>query len=397
MKDYFKAVKISDNVYWVGAIDWGLRDFHGYSTGRGSTYNAFLIMADKITLIDAVRAPFKEELLSRIASVVSPSDITYIVSNHAEMDHSGCLPDIVEEIRPEKVFASNFGVKNLASHFSIPGGVVPVKDGEKLSLGNMELTFLETRMVHWPDSMFTYLGKESMLFSNDAFGMHMATSERFADEIPTPDLERMGAEYYANILLPYSPLIIKLLNRLDGLKLPIRTIAPDHGPIWRKDTGQILGLYRKWAEQKPTRKAVVVYDTMWESTATMARSISEGLAAGNVSTKFMPLKLSHRSDVVTELLDAGALVVGSSTLHNNMLPPVADVLNYLKGLKPKNLIGAAFGSYGWSGESVGQVGDILKAMGVELVGEGIKAKFVPDESVLRECYCLGQAIAEKLG
>jgi flavorubredoxin len=396
MKECYKAVKITDNVYWVGAIDWSLREFHGYTTERGSTYNAFLIMADKITLIDAVKAPFKEELLSRIASVVNPRDISYIVSNHAEPDHSGALPDIVAEIRPEKVLASNFGAKNLAAHFAIPGGVVPVKDGEKLSLGNMELTFVETRMLHWPDSMFTYLAKDSLLFSNDAFGMHMASSERFDDEIPWDQLERQAAKYYANILLPYSNVVLKLGERLREMNLPIKMIAPDHGPIWRQKPGEIVALYNKWAQQKPTRKAVVVYDTMWESTAAMARSISEGLAAGGADVKHMPLHVNNRSEVVTELLDAGALLVGSPTLNNNILPPVADVLTYLKGLKPKNLIGAAFGSYGWSGESIGQVGDIMKAMGVEMVGEGIKAKFVPDESVLNECYALGLSVAERL-
>lgn len=396
MKESYKAVRVTDKVYWVGAIDWTLREFHGYTTERGSTYNAFLIMADKITLIDAVKAPFKEELLSRIASVVSPRDISYIVSNHAEMDHSGALPEIVAEIRPEKVLASNFGVKNLAAHFSIPGEVVPVKDGEKISLGNMSLTFLETKMLHWPDSQFAYLDQGAVLFSNDAFGMHLASGERFDDELPWSELEHQAAKYYANILLPYSHLVLKLGERLRGMKLPIRIIAPDHGPIWRKSPQEILALYDRWAQQMPTRKAVVVYDTMWESTTKMARAISEGLAAGGAEVKYMALRENNRSDVVTELLDAGALIVGSSTLNNNMLPTVADVLTYLKGLKPKKLIGAAFGSYGWSGEAVGHVADVMKAMGVEMVGEGIKAKFVPDEATLNDCYSLGLSIARRL-
>lgn len=396
MKGPYKAVKVSEHVYWVGAIDWGIRDFHGYSTERGTTYNAYLVIADKITLIDTVKAPFKDEMLSRIASVVDPQDVSIIVSNHSEMDHSGCLFDVIELIKPEKVLASAMGVKALSAHFYTDREIQAVGDGEHLSLGNMELSFMETRMLHWPDSMFTYLGKDELLFSQDGFGMHLAADERFADEISGEILEYEAVKYYANILMPFSTLVNNTLKKVGDLGISIKIIAPDHGPIWRKDPGKIIDFYSKWAAQKSSNKAVIVYDTMWESTAAMANAIAEGIIAGGAHPKVMPLKSSHRSDIATEVLLAGALLVGSPTINNNMFPTVADILTYLKGLKPRNLIGAAFGSYGWSGEAVGQVEEILKTMKIDLVAEGNKVQYVPDTEALKNCYNLGTKIAEKL-
>ncbi|MCD6571115.1 MAG: FprA family A-type flavoprotein [Deltaproteobacteria bacterium] len=395
-QDFYKAVKVSDHVYWVGAIDWDIRNFHGYTTRRGSTYNAYLVLADKITLIDTVKAPFKEELLSRIASVIDPKEIAYIVSNHSEMDHTGCLPDVIDVIKPEKVYASTMGAKTLNEHFHLDQEIVAVKDGQSISLGNMNLSFLETRMLHWPDSMFSYLGEEKLLFSQDAFGMHLASSERFDDEIDGSILRYEAATYYANILLPFSPLILKLLDRVGKSGLDLKIVSPDHGPIWRKDINMILDLYSKWAIQSPTKKAVIVYATMWHSTEIMAEAIAEGLSAGGVRIKLMNIDDCHRSDVAYEMLDAGALIVGSPTLNNNMLPAMADILTYLKGLRPKNLIGAAFGSYGWSGDALGQVKDVLTNMKVELVDEGINVRYVPDADSLDKCFSLGAKVAQKL-
>ena len=396
MNDTYRAFEVTDTVYWVGAIDWGIRDFHGYLTGRGTTYNAFLILADTITLVDTVKAPFKEEMLARIASVLNPQDISYIISNHTEMDHSGSLPDIIETVQPAKVFASVNGVKAIADHFHTGHAIVAVKDGQTISLGNMNLTFVETKMLHWPDSMFTYLTEEQLLFSSDAFGMHLASSERFADELDESVLEYEAAKYYANILLPLSSLVTKLLDRVGGLGITINTIAPDHGPIWRKEPTRMLSSYAKWAAQQRTNKAVVVYDTMWQSTAMMARAIGEGLTAGGTTTKLMPLKSCHRSDVATELLDAGALLVGSPTLNNGVFPTVADTLTYLKGLKPRNLLGGAFGSYGWSGEAVEQIAEALTATKINVVGNAIRVKYVPDNDALAQCYFLGRLVAAKL-
>jgi len=259
MTDIYSAIRISDHVYWVGAIDWSIRDFHGYTTPHGSTYNAYLVLADKITLIDAVKEPFFDEMLARIASVIDPSRIDYIVSNHSEQDHSGCLFPVIDQIKPEKVFASAVGVKTLKYIFHGACDILPVKDGETLSLGNMDLKFMETRMIHWPDSMFTYLEKDGLLFSQDAFGMHLATLERFADELPMDMLQYEAATYYANIVLPYSAVVLKTLEKVAATGWAIRMIAPDHGPVWRKDLGIILDLYEKGALQKPSAKAVVVY------------------------------------------------------------------------------------------------------------------------------------------
>ena len=393
MNNTFKAVQVTEDVWWVGAIDWNIRDFHGYRTGRGSTYNAYLVLADKITLIDTVKAPFREEMMERIASVVDPGKIEYIVSNHSEMDHSGSLPQVIAAVNPKKVFASVVGAKTLAELFPNPGEITPVKDGETFSLGNRTLTFLETRMLHWPDSMFTYLNEEQLLFSQDAFGMHYASLERFADACDPAVLAYEAATYYANILLPYSPQVLKLIEKVKNAKLTFKIIAPDHGPIWRKETDAIIGRYAEWAAQKPEGRAVVVYATMWHSTERMARAISEGLAAGGLRVKVMSMDEVHRSDVMYELLCAGAVAVGSPTLNNHMLPNMADILTYMRGLKPRNMIAAAFGSYGWSGEAVREIEEVLTEMKLEKAGEGIRVKNVPDAEALSRCYDLGKDMA----
>jgi flavorubredoxin len=396
MADIYSAIKISDSVYWVGAIDWSIRDFHGYTTPHGSTYNAYLILADKITLIDTVKASFKDEMMARIASIIDPSKIDYIVSNHSEQDHSGCLLDVINLVQPEKVFASVMGVKTLGDIFHNDCKIIPVKEGETVSLGNMDLKFMEARMIHWPDSMFSYLEKEGVLFSQDAFGMHLATFERFADELPMDMLEYEAATYYANIVLPYSPVVLKTLEKIEATGWAIKIFAPDHGPVWRKDLAFIIDLYKKWARQKPTNKAVVVYATMWHSTEMMAKAIAEALAGEGVRVKLLSMSDVHRSEVVYEVLEAGALIVGSPTLNNNILPQMADVMTYLKGLKPAHLIGAVFGSFGWSGESVKDLEAILRDMKVDIVAEPISIKHVPDKDVLERCSQLGKSIAVEL-
>lgn len=396
MADIYSAIQVSEHVYWVGAIDWSIRDFHGYTTPHGSTYNAYLIMADKITLIDTVKAPFKDEMMARIASVVEPSKIDYIVSNHSEMDHSGCLLEVAARVKPEKVFASVMGVKNLKDIFHSDYNIQAVKDGETLSLGNMDLKFMETRMIHWPDSMFSYLEKDNLLFSQDAFGMHLATFERFIDELPIDMIRYEAATYYANIILPYSAIVLKALDKVAATGWDIKIFAPDHGPVWRKDLGFILDLYKKWAQQKPVNKAVVVYATMWHSTEKMAKAIAESTARAGVPVKILSMNDVHRSEVIYELLEAGALIVGSPTLNNNILPQMADVMTYIKGLKPANLIGAVFGSFGWSGESVKDLEAILKEMKVDIVAETVSVKHAPDEDILAKCHELGRTVAAEL-
>ena len=396
MADAFRAIRITDRVWWVGAIDWDLRNFHGYLTSRGSTYNAYLIVADEITLVDTVKAPFCEEMLARIASVVDPAEIRNIISNHAEMDHSGSLPAVIERVNPERVLASAKGAEALRQHFHFDREIEVVPDGERRELGGAHLRFFEARMLHWPDSMFTFLEDEGVLFSNDGFGMHLASEKRFADELDPGLVRYEAAKYYANILLPVGKVVSGALKKMAPLRPEVRLIAPDHGPVWREDPGQILDLSATWTLQRPSRKVVVTYAPLWQSTALMARAVAEGLGAGGAEVKLMPLNGSHRSDVAVELLEAGALVVGSPTLNGQIYPTVADVMTYLKGLKPKNLIGASFGSFGWSGDAVRQLDGLLTEMGVELVGEGLQVQYVPDEQALLRCRALGSEIATKL-
>jgi flavorubredoxin len=395
MDQDFKAVRVSEHVHWVGAIDWDIRDFHGYSTLRGSTYNAYLITADDPILIDTVKHSHKHELLARVASVIDPGEIRYIISNHSEPDHSSSLMEVIAEVKPERVFASKLGLKDLAGYYG-EDGIEAVADAQTMKLGGVDLTFLETKMIHWPDSMMTYLADDKLLFSQDGFGMHLATSERFADELPEGELYEENVKYFANILLPYKQLIIKLLDRVKSLGIPIEVIAPDHGPIWRKDLDKTINQYYEWCAQKPTKKAVITFDTMWGSTEMMARAAEEGLESEGIEVIVLPLKSSDRSVVITEVLEAGALLVGSPTLNNNIFPSVADVLTYMRGLKPGNLVGAAFGSYGWSGEGARQVNDFLTDMKVELVQDPLNLSFRPSTEGIEQCRQLGVAVGKRL-
>lgn len=392
----YRAIPVSEHVHWVGAIDWGLRNFHGYATSRGSTYNAYLVRGEKTVLIDTVKEPFLGEMTERIRHVCDPGEIDVIISNHSEMDHSGSLPAMIELCKPEALYASAKGAEELPQHFPIELPIVKVKEGETVEVGDLHFAFMMTPMLHWPDSMFCFLQEDGLLFSNDAFGMHLATSERFADEIPLSILDEEAAKYYANILLPLSPLVSKLGEKVARSGLDIRIVAPDHGPIWRKNSDRIIGQYLHWAKQVPTNKAVVLFDTMWKSTDKMARTIAEGLVAGGTHVEVMPLGSVERSDVATEVLDAGALIVGSPTLNNTLFPTVADVLAYLRGLKPKNLIGAAFGSFGWSGEAPGQVHEAMEAMGIEMLADPLRARFVPRGEELAPAFELGRSISERL-
>ena len=391
----FKAEPIAEGVYWVGAVDWGLREFHGYQTGRGTSYNAFLIIDEHVTLIDTVKAPFRDELLARIASVIDPAAIEYVVSLHSEMDHSGCLDAVIEAIRPARVFASRNGVKALRRHFGATLAVEAVDDGGCLDLGQRQLHFVNTPMLHWPDSMFAHLSGVDILFSQDGFGMHLAANERFADQLPRDVLLYEAAKYFANILLPYRKLIPKAVERLKTLQLPVSIIAPDHGPLWREPDPWIIPMYLRWAAHEHRRTVVVVYHTMWGSTDRMAHAIAEGLrSAGLEHITLMPLGESHRSDVATELLEAGALIVGTSTINGQMLPAMADVLCYLEGLKPGPAVAAAFGSHGWSGEGAKHAAARLEAMGLQVIDPPLQTVYVPDDAALEAAHALGVRVAE---
>ena len=391
-----EAVKISEHVYWVGAIDWNIRDFHGYSTKRGTTYNAYLVMGEKPTLVDTVKKEFYGEMMERIQSVIDPKKIKIIISNHSEMDHSGALPQAVNYIQPDEVYVSDMGFKDITAQFHCDLKLKTVKTGDRIDVGGDTISFVEARMLHWPDSMFSYLEKENVLFTNDVFGMHYATGKLFDDE----NEERLwlyeAEKYYANIVLPYSDIVLRFLAQVQKMGLSPRMIAPDHGFVWRKDPSKIINLYAKWASQAPKNKALVVYDTMWGSTEKMANYITDGLRAGGTEVKQLSMHANHRSDVATELLDASALLIGSPVLNSQIFPAMADVLCYLKGLRKKGLIGAAFGSYGWNGSPVDELTKTLESMQVQVVAPAIKSPFVPDDNIKQACRDLGLLVSQKL-
>jgi flavorubredoxin len=391
------TTELAKGIYSVGAVDWDVRDFHGYSTYRGTTYNAFLIIDDKVTLFDTVKASHTEELLQNIKKIIDPAKIDYIVVNHVEMDHSGGLPAMMELIKPEKLICSPMGQKAIVDHFhreDWPFEVV--KSGDEISLGKRTIHFIETRMLHWPDSMFSFIKEDGILFSSDAFGQHYATSERFDDEVNMAEVMHECAKYYANILYLYSPLIKKLLAAVGAMNLDIKMIAPDHGIIWRTHMDKILEAYGRWSNNEVKKKVLVIYDSMWHSTESMAHAVESGLRETGVSTRLINLKYHHRSDVMTEVLDAKAIVLGSSTLNNGMLPRMAGFLMYMRGLKPANKFGATFGSYGWSGEAAALMKTALEEMRIEVIEENLRMKYVPDDQKLAECVELGRRIGNRV-
>ena len=376
-----KPIEIKKGVYWVGGIDWDLRNFHGYMTQRGSTYNSYLIVDESVTLIDNVKDYTADQMLQRISRIVDPADIDYIIQNHIEMDHSGSLPLLLEKAPQATIYASPKGVENLPKLYNTDWNFTAVKSGDSISLGNPTLTFVQTPMVHWPDTMVTYCPEDKLLFSNDAFGQHISSSERFDDEYPFSILMQEAEKYYANIVLPYGKQVQKAMDGLSGLDIDM--ICPSHGLIWRSKIKEILAEYAKWAHNKTDKKAVIVYDTMWNSTEKIAYAVQSAFEENNYQTRMCNLQFNHISDIMTEILTAEYVCVGSPTLNNNMLPAAASFLTYLKGLSPKNRKGLAFGSYGWSGESVSLVEEALKESGFEL-GPAVNYKYVPNAEALKE-------------
>ncbi len=389
-----ETIEIADGVFSVGVTDWNIRDFHGYSTDLGTTYNSFLIVDEKTVLVDTVKHDFTDQLIDNIARVVDPKQIDLVVSNHTEMDHTGALARVMHRIGEDKpVYCSKMGHKNLAKHFRQKWNYHPVANMEELSIGKRTLTFLETRMIHWPDSMFTYLKEDKILFSSDGFGQHYAGPEKFDDQIGDAIMQH-AKKYFANILMLYSTHIQKLLDNVMSLGLEFKMICPDHGIIWRQDPAKIIEAYVRWCRQEPQQKAVVIYDTMWHSTEKMAEAVTAGLNREGVAAKPFHVRKSHRSEIMTEVLDAGAVVVGSPTLNNQLFPPLADILTYMKGLKPLNKIGAAFGSYGWSGEAVKMINQELEAMKFDVIDPGLRIQYVPDKDALEACYELGRKVGK---
>lgn len=389
-----KSVEIKPGIYWVGGIDWNLRNFHGYETRRGSTYNSYLIIDEKTVLVDTVKNYLFDEMLSRIREIVDPSQIDYLISNHVEMDHSGGISGVVKFAPRARVITSPQGQKGLRRHFKSDWDFQVVKSGETLKIGRRTLQFFLTPMVHWPDSMATYVPQEKLLLPNDAFGQHIATAGRFDDQIGWDIVYEEAARYYANIVLPYGEQVKKALDTLSGLD--IEMIAPSHGLIWRRFLPHILEAYQRWAKNESDKKALIVYDSMWGSTERMAYSLREGLEAGDVPVTMRSLKTNHISDIMTDVLLSKLILVGSSTLNSGMLPTVGAFLTYLKGLRPKGRLGFAFGSYGWGGQAVGEVEKVLRELNWQIPVSGVNLLYVPDDEELDGVKEQGSQLAEIL-
>ncbi|MBU1007429.1 MAG: FprA family A-type flavoprotein [Candidatus Omnitrophica bacterium] len=377
-----KALEIKKGVYWVGAIDWKLRNFHGYLTQRGSTYNAYLIIDDKITLVDTVKHYFFDEMLERIKDIVEPSKIDYIVSNHTEMDHSGCLPGMMGIAKNATLICSPNGEKGLKRHFKKDWNFKVVNTGDSINIGRRNLKFVCAPMVHWPDSMVTYIPEDKLLLSNDAFGQHIASEERFNDEIEWDIVKSESMKYYANIVLPYGAQVQDALKAVESLDIDM--IAPSHGLIWRSGIKDIIEAYKKWSTNTCDEKAVIAYDTMWHTTEKMANAINDAFTAKGIKTALRSLQEYHISDVMADILESKYICIGSPTLNNGIMPTVASLLTYMKGLAPKNRIGIAFGSYGWGGQSVGEIEKAFEACKFQLPLKDLKLQYIPDEKELGE-------------
>lgn len=392
------ALKVLPDIYWVGAIDWDVRHFHGhtYTTKRGTTYNAYLILDDKIALVDTVYGPFGNEMIENISQIIAPGKIDYIIANHVEIDHSGALPQILKLCPQAKVFGTQKCKDGLHKHYYGNWDFQVVKTGDKLKLGKKTLTFIEAPMLHWPDSMFSYLIEEALLLPNDAFGQHYATSERFDDEVEPTVLMDEAAKYYGNILWPLSGLVIKKIEEIQKLNIPLKMIAPSHGIIWRRDPIKIINAYLSWAKNETKAKVVVVYETMWGATEKMARKITEGIIDSGVSVKLFDITSSDRTEVIKEMLDAKGYIIGSSTHDNDMLTTIAGFLEFLKGLKPKSRIAGVFGSYGWAGGAIKSIEDVLKETGIEVAQPSLGVQYVADENELKKCYEFGRDFAKKI-
>ncbi len=392
--------ELTDGVYWVGAVDWNLRDFHGYTTPRGGTYNAYLIVDEKIALIDTVKRAFAGEMLEHIKESVDPQKIDYVISNHVEMDHSGSLPEIMKLAANAEVICSEKGKEGLLKYHRGGWNFRTVRTGNELKLGKKTLFFITVPMLHWPDSMATYIKEDRLLFSNDLFGQHLASSFRFDEDAHSPPgyesdiVMEEASKYYANIFMQFGTLILKKIEEMQKLGIESRMIAPSHGIIW-KNTDNIIKAYLNWANGISKPKAVLIYDTMWESTEFMAKEIIRGISDSGIEASLLHLRRNEWSEIVKEVLESKAVLIGSPTLHNDMFPTVSGFLTYLMNLRPKNKIWATFGSYGWAGGAVRAVNERLKLAGNEPV-ESLEVKFRPDEPELYRCYALGQRIASML-
>ncbi|MDI6896999.1 FprA family A-type flavoprotein [Methanocella conradii] len=401
-----KAIEITKGVYWVGAIDWNIRDYHGY-TLPGTTYNAYLVVGDKIALIDSAYPGFDNQILERIRSVVDPKKIDYLIANHVEKDHSGTLPALTKLLPGAPVYCTANARQGFSKHYDTTDwNFRIVKSGDTLSLGrDRTLTFLEAPLLHWPDSMFTYLVEEKILFPNDAFGQHIASSQRFDDQLGKEETLRHAQKFFANLIIPLAPRVLKKLEEAGRLGIDIKMIAPSHGVIWRSYAADIVNAYVNWCKGVSKDKVTIVYDSMHGSTDAMAKAFAEGIMDEGVEVKVYVLKDgkaegTHRSNIVPDILDSRAVLIGSPTLQNQMYPTVADFLSYLKGLEPGKLaqkkIGFAFGSHGGKGGAIKLVAADMRAAGIDVINEGFEVYYRPDEKELQRCAEMGRELARRV-
>lgn len=386
--------KISDTVNWVGKIDWELKKFHGdeYSTHKGSSYNSYLIRDEKTVLIDTVWKPFSKEFVANLKKEIDLNEIDYIIANHSEIDHSGALADLMEEIPNTPIYCTKNGAKIIKGHHHKDWNFVEVKTGDTLDIGKNKLVFVEARMLHWPDSMMTYMSGENILFSNDAFGQHYASELMYNDKVDNDELYDEAIKYYANILTPFSKFVVSKIEEVVALNIPIDMICPSHGIIWRDNPLQIITKYMEWAKSYQENQVTIVYDTMWNGTRRMAEAIAEGIRSkdNDIDVKLFNCAKRDKNDIITEIFKSKMVLVGSSTINNGILTAAAGILEMIKGLKFTNKKAAAFGSYGWSGESVKIITELLKEAKFDVVNEGIKELWNPDEEALERCREFGR-------
>lgn len=391
------AQKIADIVTWVGKIDWQLTTFHGdeLSTHRGSSYNSYLIQDEKTVLVDTVWKPYDHEFVARLKETVDLKKIDYIVMNHNEIDHSGALIELMREIPGTPIYCTPKGEAILRGHYHQDWNYVNVKAGDKLPIGKHTLTFIECPMLHWPDTMITYLDGEEILFSNDIFGEHFATESLFDDTEKLPEIMYEAEKYYANIITPYSPMAARKLREILGMNLPLKLIAPSHGVIWRSHIADIIEAYRLWSADYQENQVTLVYDTMWNSTRSMAEAIADGIheADPEVKVKVYNAAKDDKNDILTQIFHSKAVLFGSPTINNGISYAIAGLLEMVHGLKFKNKKAAAFGSYGWSGEGVKLLNQHLQDSGLALVNDGLKTLWVPDGKTLEECRQYGRDFA----
>ncbi len=391
--------KINEWITWVGKTDWELKKFHGdeFTTKKGSSYNSYLIQDEKTVLIDTVWLPYDKEFVTRLKQTVDLKEIDAVIIQHGEVDHTGALPELMQEIPNTPIYCTQNAVKSIQGQYHEDWNFKTVKTGDTLKLGKHTLTFIEAPMLHWPDTMFTYMDGQDILFNNNGFGQHYASEFLYADEVKEDELWEQAITYYANILAPFSMLVKKKIDEILKMNLPIKMICPSHGVIWRKNPQQIIQKYLEWADNYRENQITILYDTMWNSTKKMAEAIATGIqnVDKQVTIKLMNTSKEDKTEVLTQVFKSKAILVGSPTVNNGYLHSIAGILEMIKGMKLKNKKAAAFGSYGWSGEAPNKITEELKKAGLEVAQNPLKLPWTPDEQMQKECIQLGEKMAEK--